>query len=188
MSLFRNNLPFERGGTYGGASGMTMSSVDIKKLVGATFVVPDDEHGTGAEVVLRLVKNDSGSAITFDNQIVRFGTDSLDFGRYVDGTTNVNGMIGLPIDDAYTDSYSIADDDYFYVVQKGPCTIRTNASSFAGIAGEPVTPDSAGALFGTRAGAYAFSLGTLDIDYSTAGGSVLVWCDAQLWNPSGSAT
>jgi len=167
---------------------MTLANVNLDHLLGATFVVPDTEHDTGAEVVLRLVKNDSGSAITFDNQIVRFGYDSKDFGRKVDGTTNVAGMIGLPIDDAFTDSYSIPANDYFYVVQKGPCTVRTNASSVGLIAHEPVTPDAAGALHGTRAGAYDFILGTVDQDYSTASGSTLVWCDANLWNPHGSAT
>lgn len=188
MSLLGNNLPFERGGTFGGASGMTLANVNLDKLVGATFVVPDTEHNTGSEVVLRLVKNDSGSAITFDNQIVRFGTDAGDFGRYVDGTTNLGGMVGLPIDDAYSASYSIADNDYFYLVQRGPCTVRTNSSSFTGIAGEPVMCDTAGALHDVIAHAYAFILGTLDADYSTAGGSTLVWVDANLWNPSGSGT
>ena len=188
MSLLHNNLPFERGGTFGGASGMTLSGVSIEKLVGATFVVPDDVHETGAQVTLRLVKNDSGSAITFNNQIVRFGTDSKDFGRYVDGTTNVNGMIGLPIDDAYAASYSIPDNDYFYVVQQGPCDVLSAASAFVGIAHEPVTPNSAGALHQKRAGAYDFILGTLDADSSAESTAMLVWVDANLWNPSGSAT
>jgi len=188
MSLLQNNLPFERGGTFGGASGMTLTSVSIEKLVGATFVVPDDEHETGAEVTLRLVKNDSGSDITFNNQIVRFGTDAKDFGRYVDGTTDQNGMVGLPIDDAYTASYVIKDDDYFYVVQRGPCDVLSAASAFVGIAGEPVTTNSAGALHQKRAGAYDFILGTLDADSSEEETAMLVWVDANLWNPSGSAT
>lgn len=188
MSLFGNNLPFERGGTFGGASGMTLANVNIEKLVGATFVVPDTEHGTGAEVVLRLVKNDSGSAISAGNQLLRFGTDAGDFGRYVDGTTNQGGMVCLPIDDAYSDSYSIADNDYFYVVQRGPCKCLTASSSFSCIAGEPLMCNTAGALNTETANAYAFILGTADIDYSTAAGTVLVWVDANLWNPSGSGT
>jgi len=188
MSLLQNNLPFERGGTYAGASGMTLTDVNLDKLVGATFVVPDDVHETGAEVTLRLVKNDSGSAITAANQILRFGTDAKDFGRYIDGTTNQDGMIGLPIDDAFASSYSIPDNDYFYVVQRGPCNVVTAASAFVGIAGEPVTTNSAGALHQKRAGAYDFTLGTLDVDSSDESTAVLVWCDANLWNPSGSAT
>jgi len=183
-----NNLPFERGDTFGGASGMTLANVNLDHLVGATFVVPDTEHSTGAEVVLRLVKNDSGAAITFSNQIVRFGTDAKDFGRKVDGTTNVLGMIGLPIDDAFTSSYSIPANDYFYVIERGPCTIATDGSACNLVAHEPVTPNASGALGPIAAGTGEFILGTVDEDEGTAASTTLVWVDATLSNPYGSGT
>ena len=186
--MLSNILPFERGGTFAGTSGMTVTDISIEHLVGKTYVVPDTEHETGAEVVLRLVKNDSGSAITTANQIVRFGTDAKDFARYVDGTTNVVGQIGLPIDDAYSASFSIPDDDYFYVVQKGPCDIAMDASSVALVAHMAVTPNASGAIWGTTADAYKFQLGTIDQDNSTVDTAALVWGDAQLWNPGGSGT
>jgi len=183
-----NNLQFERGGTFAGASGMTLTDISIEHLVGKTYAVKDTEHGTGEEVILRLVKNDSGSAITCANQIVKFGVDAKDFGRYVDGTTSIRGQIGLPIDDAYASGFVIPDNDYFYVVQKGPCNVATHGSSMDVLAHEPVTTSATGTLGGWLASYTEFILGTLDADARTISTTALVWVDAKLYNVSGSGT
>lgn len=186
--LHANNLPFPPDETFAGHSGMTLADVSIDHLVGRTYVVPDTQHATGYDVILRLVKNTTGSDITVANQIFRFGTDSKDFGRYVDGTTNLAGMIGLPIYDGYTAGSTILANDYFYVVQQGPCDIDGDASSMNLVAHEPVTPNASGALKGLAAGTGEFLLGTVDVDSGTAGATALVYVDATLVNAYGSGT
>lgn len=181
-----SNLPFPRGGTASdnGLAGVTISDTWLNQLEGKTFDVLDDTHGTGATVRLRVVKNDTGSAITPANQLLRFSTGAKDFGRRIAGVSNSKSTVCVPIDDAYGATPTIADDDLFYVVVRGPCSIMTDAADVSLTAHDSVCSDgSTGTLYKTKVIEGEYVVGTIDQDTAAEDTAVLVWVDADLKNP-----
>jgi len=149
MGIAEGNLPFPRGSTWGDfdRAGLTLSDTSASGLEGKEFRVRDTQNSTGDWVTLRVVKNDTGSAITPANQLLRFSTSSIkDFGRRIAGTTNSAGMVCVPIDDAYESSPTIPNYDLFYVVVKGPCAIAIDGANCNATVGQSVTCDNAGAI------------------------------------------
>jgi len=127
-------LPFPRGSTYSDwATSVTAGSG--KNLTGRVFKTNDTEHGTGTTVLLRVVCNDSGAAITTAKKCVGFGTATNDFGRMAKAIASVGqGGEVKPMDDAMTASKSIAANDLFYCVEEGPCNIVNTSDTALSIA------------------------------------------------------
>ncbi len=129
---YPRTLPFPRGTTMSQGSGQTLSDTIWKKLEGSKYSVTDTEHGTGQEVVLRVVKNDT-TDLTVARACVSFSkTSEDDWGCRVDGLAGTEGEVAKPIDDAYYGHLTkILADDLFYVVEEGPCDIAGVASGCA---------------------------------------------------------
>ncbi len=169
-------LPFARGSTWSDwDSSVTAGSGE--GLVGRTFVTNDSEHGTNVPVVLRVVRNDSGAAITTAKKCLGFGTAAKDFGRNVKSQATVTqGEVAKPMDDAMTASKSIASNDLFYLVESGPCYIVHSADpSIAQHAN--ICTDAGGKIDATVAGDDDFIVGILDAAATTTEGdsNALVW-------------
>lgn len=189
MPLRGNNLPFARGTTFsdGGGTGMTVANESLDHMLGAEFVVADTVHNLGGEVVLRLLKNDTASALTMDNNVYRFDTSAYDYGRKVAGKTNTAGQACIPMDDAYAAGYEIPAYDYFWGVVRGPCNIRTDEDgTITHAVHSEVVCDDAGCLYAGTMTAGQFVIGTLDQGGSTADTAVLVWVDLWLGGIKGS--
>ena len=179
--MYQRELPFPRGTTWsdGGGTGMTIANVEIEHLLGTEYTVKDTEHGTGVDIVLRLLKNDGDADITFDNQLLQFDTGAKDYGRVCTVVTDTAGQPCIPIDDFYADSFVIPDNDYFYGVVRGPCNIKTEAGAITHAVVQEVICDDSGYLYGAAASAGQFLIGTVDQGGSTSSTAVLVNVD--LW-------
>ena len=180
--MIEKTLPFPRGKTM--AQGVvTPDDSYFEHLEGRLFEAKDTVHGTGVPVILRVVKNDKGSAITISTDGETFfkysTTDAKDWGRRISAINNVAGGVAKPIDDFYTEGSdpvsSIPDDDLFYIVEQGPCYAKTEASSVNLSAGDPIASDNAGLVNGAVAAAGETVLGTIDEDCTTTSTAVLVW-------------
>ena len=118
--MAEKSLPFPRGRTfYDANTDVTLSDTLYSHLEGQIFEVEDTEHGTGEKVLLRVVKNDTGAAITVARKFCEFSvTSSADWGLRV-GTfpADTAGAVCKPIDDAYTAGDTIDQYDLFYVVE-----------------------------------------------------------------------
>ena len=157
-------LPFPRGYTM--ADGIiTPGDTGRDHLEGKLYEVPDTEHGSGVNVILMAVKNDTGAAITVARKFGEFSAaTALDHGRRIGQfPCNTAGAVVLPLDDAYTVGASIADDDIFYVVVYGYCDVLTGASVASLAAAGAVASDNAGLIADqATAAAGEFVVGTLD--------------------------
>lgn len=122
--MFMENLPFPRGSTFYGNGTPNLTDVGAIALEGKEYLVQDSNVGDGT-VVLRVVRNVSGTALAA-KRLVRFQSGYE--GRRVDGYGAVQNQWTYPVDDAYG-SQTIANNDLFYVVVRGPCLIN---SSLAG--------------------------------------------------------
>lgn len=164
MSNYDAALPFPRGQTLSDGGEITLGDAGFSELEGRVFEYPDNIHGTGTITRLKIVKNDTGSAITVARKFGEFSvTDTGDFGRRI-GTfpCNTAGAIVLPLDDAYPVGMSIPDDDLFYVVYEGFCDVLTGASITNLAAGMSVSSDNAGLINNAAAvAAGSFVVGTL---------------------------
>ena len=180
MLLGSKCLPFPRG--YTAADGVVTPDDSWKsELEGQVFWTEDTEHGTGYLIGLMVVKNDTGAAITIARRFCEFSiTDSLDFRRRI-GTfpANTEGAVAVPLDDAYTVGNTIADDDLFYVLVSGPCSVETGGvGNF--VAGMSVMTSALGKIRDLAAvPAGDFVIGTLDTAASyTANSTAIVLVDA----------
>lgn len=147
--MAEKTLPFPRGQTASDSGLVDLDDSTFSDLEGKIFEVPDTEHGTGEAILLRAVKNDSGSDITVARKFMRFAINALDFGRRVAGVVNAAGAVCKPVDDAYAVGFVILDDDIFYVVERGKCGVLTESSAVALDAGAVVASDSSGFVNGT---------------------------------------
>jgi hypothetical protein len=177
MSAYERILPFPRGETLEEGNTNLLGATSNDQLLGKKFLATDTVHGTGEDVVVMAVKNDSGSAITTEHRCVEFDSTALDLFRKVSGYCDSGGGLALPIDDAYADSTSLADHAIFYVVVKGPCYVKTEASAVSLGAGAAVTVDGSGYLEGAAPGANNFILGRLDAAATTTSTNVVVHVD-----------
>jgi hypothetical protein len=179
--------PFARGYTFNDAppSGglVTLGDTGLSEYEGKIYEVPDTVHGTGRPVLLMIVKNDTGAAITVARKFAAFSAaTSLDHGRRIGTFPNgTAGGVVVALDDGYTVGKSIADDDLFFVLIYGPCSIGTPAAVTNLTAGESVASDNAGLIANTSGGAAAgeYVAGTLDYAASYTANStakVLVDC------------
>lgn len=180
-------LPFPRGNTFNDAppSGglVTLGDTGLSEYEGKIYEVPDTVHGTGRPVLLMIVKNDTGAAITVARKFCKFSAaTALDWGRRI-GTfpNNTAGGVCVPLDDAYTVGKSIADDDLFYVLLYGPCSIVTPSAVTNFAAHMAVRSTNAGILSNDSGGcpAGSYPVGTLDYAASYTANStakVLIDC------------
>ncbi len=182
--MSEKTLPFPRGKTYGdGVVTLDVTNHDTAKhLEGTIHEVEDTVHGTGQKVFLRIVKNESGAAITAARKLFYFGVSPLDFGRRILGLVFANGMVCKPLDDAYPIAFSIPDGDLFYVVEKGLCTIQLESTAVALSQGDAVTTDQSGLLDGAVAGAGEYVVGQIDVDAAVASANVVVHVNGGLAN------
>ena len=187
MAIYsERELPFPRGQTFSDAGVVTMTDTFYQHLEGKIFNVKDTEHGTGVPIYLMVVKNDSGSAITVENRLMKFSlTSATDFGRRISGFNDVAGGLSVPLDDAYSIT-SIPDDDLFYVIIRGYCAIKTEASSAALEAGWAVTSDASGYIDGAAAAVGNAVVGTVTEDTTDEATEVKVFVDIDLALPYGS--
>jgi len=163
MSFVDNVLPFARGSTMTDNSAeITQDDSTYSDLEGRLYVVPDTENATGEPVVLRCVKNDTGGEITATHDFYRYSTGAKDWGRRIAGVCNAAGMVGKPMDDAFTVGGTIEKFGLFYLVESGPCTLRPESSAVNLAAGDPVATDSSGRANGAAAAAGEAVLATID--------------------------
>lgn len=176
MSAYERLLPFPRGETLEEGNTNLLGALSNDQLLGKVFRATDTIHGTGQDVWVMAVKNDSGAAITAAHRCVEFDTTALDFMRKVSGFCDTAGWVSLPIDDAY-DGYSLKDHCIFYVVVKGPCYVTTEATSVSLGAHAQVTVDGSGYVEGAAPGAGNFVLGRIDAACTATSTDVVVHVD-----------
>lgn len=169
-------LPFPRGGTASDFGQITGSDTMWSHLEGRVYKVPDTQHGTGQDVYLRAVKNDSASVLTVARKFCRWSlTSDYDFGRRVAGYVNSAGLSCKPIDDAYAAGLEIPAYDIFYVIEGGPCLVQTEATAVDLEAGDAVASDASGLINGDPcAQATEYAVGTVYSDCTTAGALVAI--------------
>jgi len=158
---------------------------------GRVYEVPDTEHNTGQIVKLRVVRNSTGATITAARRGCEFrksgGGTTMDYGRKIGAFGNnfsAQGIVGKPLDDAYTAGVTILENDLFYVVESGPCTIEAESVVVSLPAGTAVTWDAAGQINGARAAAGEYVVGTIDEACSTPSAEVIVLVNEGLDNAS----
>ena len=175
MGAFIDNvLPFSRGSTHAANSAkLSLGDKTYDHLEGRCYFAPDTENNTGERVVLRVVKNDTGSGITVTHDFYRYSTGAKDWGRRIGAVCDSAGEVGKPMDDAYEVGATIPDDDLFYVVESGPCTVRPESSSVNLSAGDAIATDASGRANGAKAAAGEAVLATIDAACTTATTEVL---------------
>ncbi|MFZ5832397.1 MAG: hypothetical protein ACOY3P_20110 [Planctomycetota bacterium] len=177
------NLPFPRGQTwsYFGKAGVTVPDTDANQLMGQLFTVDDTIHDSGKDVTLRLVRNDSGAAITVARRCCGFaGVDAEEYGGAVDGYVGAAGEVGKPIDDAYPVGTVIPANDYFYVVDAGPCKVKTSASTVNLAVHSAVTVDASGYVGGSKPTVDQAVLGVIDAASTDEATEVLIYVEPGL--------
>lgn len=164
----KQNMPFARGQTAG-----VTATTDLTQFEGMVFIVPDTKYGTGRDVRLRCVRNNTGIALSAKQLVVFTNANKM----AVDGLTRLGPAAaagpdhGVPVDDAYG-SVTIAAGDLFYVIEAGPCMLVV--SKTAGYESSIATGDiltaatAAASTHTTTAGRVA--AGTLAITGNTAQG------------------
>ncbi len=179
--MSEKTLPFPRGKTYADRV-VTMGDLTAQNLEGTIHEVEDTVHGTGEKVFLRIVKNDSGSAITAARKLFYFAVGAKDLGRRIAGLTFAAGQLCKPLDDAYPVGFSIPDNDLFYVIEKGLCTILLEPVAVALAQGDAVTCDTQGFLDGAVAGAGEYVVGQIDVNAAVVSALVDVHVNGGLVN------
>jgi hypothetical protein len=174
----KKHLPFPRGSTLNEDGLLTLTGTEFAALEGTIYEVPDTVHGTGRTVLLRLVRNGNASAITVARKGVEFSVAATtNWGGVAAGICDTAGAVGKPIDDAYATGKSIAANDYFYVVEAGPCYIVSEASSVNLAAGAAVALDNTGAANGAAATETEFIVGVADAASTSTATNLLVWVE-----------
>lgn len=128
-------LPFPRGQKYSQGVGSPQITLDANfgaSIAGNVYRVRD-EYGEGRVKLLRAVQNRSGATITTTHRCIPFiTTDYDDFGKNVDDVMGAAGDVCKPIDDAYAESFTVAEYDIFYVVEKGVTKVNKPTSGGSG--------------------------------------------------------
>lgn len=171
----RTALPWPRGQVSNDHGVVSVDDTTHAEYEGLEFEVPDTEHGFGQPVVLRAVKNDTGSDITVARKCYTFSTAGQgDYGGRVSGLAGA-GEVGYPIDDAYAVGSTIPDDALFYIVVKGRCDVLTTSTNNNYATGINVSIASGGVLNDAAAvAAGAFVLGTLDYESAYAANTAVL--------------
>lgn len=161
MSAIYPTLPFPRGSTYSDGGILTMSDTYAQDLEGKCYLVEDELHGPGSDVVLRVVKNDSSAAITVAKKFFGWSsTTENDFGRRVSGLASDN-TCSKPMDDYYIGKLTtIPDDDLFYVVDEGNVDVLITSGSGTVSAGNQITTAANGMGQKTADGDFALGIAT----------------------------
>lgn len=154
-------MPFARGDYW--ATGDTTSGANLE---GMEYEVPDDQHGTGSMVKLRVVRNVAAIALQ-PKRLVSFVASKR---GQVDGYArlNPNPVYSRPVDDAYTSSIPV--NALFYVVVEGYCNTKTPLA-----AGDFTATIAAGDILcnGTAATSGATTAGRpVVVDFATTGTSL----------------
>jgi len=167
--MYDCTLDFPRGSTFGnmGDKTMTAAIAAATNLAGRVREVPDTIYGSGKPVKLLYVQNETGAAITVARKLCEFRrVSALDFGRVVGAFGNNlsgQGVVALPLDDAYVVGATIPEHDIFAVVLEGYCTVLTE--SIVGSVSLPqataVAANAEGTINGARAAAGQFVIGTM---------------------------
>lgn len=160
MSAYERILPFPRGKTA--CDGVVTPASDMfLNLAGRIFEVEDTQHGTGQTVLLRCVQLTAN--VTVARKFMKFSTSSaLDFGRKISGVNDAAGGPVKPLDDAYTVGDTLLQYDYAYVVERGPCSVKSELSSANISAGGAVVSDNAGYVDGAAPAAGNCVVGRAD--------------------------
>jgi hypothetical protein len=159
-----------------------MGDTTLQEFEGRVFEVPDTVHNTGINTRLVILHNDTGAAITVARKFGEFSAaTALDFGRRI-GTfpANTEGAVCVPLDDAYTVGNTIADNDLFYGVVYGWCSVATEGvSNF--VAQMPVMTSGLGVIRNlAQPTAGSFVVGTLGYAASyTPNSTAKVFVDCQ---------
>lgn len=133
-------LPFPRGQTFyqNAAAGPNLTDTSGLTLEGTVWVVGDADSlpiGPGTpqpaynqgQIWLAVVRNTSGIALQA-KRLVKF--QATFFRRRVDGYAFTTTQPCFPVDDQYG-SQTIANNDLFYIVVKGPCLVQTSLNGDA---------------------------------------------------------
>jgi len=173
-------LPFPRGSTYGDRGLVTMSSDTAQDLEGRCFEADDTINSTPKKVVLRIVRNGSGGALTCAKKFFKYGTSAGQLGRVITGLCDSAGMIGKPMDEKYVDDgiTSIAANDLFYVIEAGPTKVLTEASAVSLSAHAALATDANGLINGAAAAAGEAVLATLDSAATSTNTATLIFVKA----------
>lgn len=171
--MIQDALPFPRGTTFReGDTDETESTVE-SNFLGAEFQVLDTEHDTKRPVTLKLVKNASGSALAANLAVTyRVGASALagDQGRVIGGYCDaIAERAAGVVDDAYG-SATIADDDLFYIVRRGPVDVTMGDIASSVTYGDQIVTDndSDGGKVGEAATDAAYAAAPLGIADETA--------------------
>lgn len=114
-----NNLPFPRGETMWNGDSAQISATGYSWLEGKTYKVEDDQHGTGAMVTLRVVRQKNATR-AIGSRGIRYGTTTGWLGRKSRGYAADKTAVNQAVDDKYFGVTTIAQNDLFYVVDSGP--------------------------------------------------------------------
>lgn len=167
-------LPWDRGSTLGDNGAWTPTIDDGVDLEGRCFLTDDTINLTSEEIVLRIVRNESGGALTCEKKFYRWASGY--FNRRVAGLCNAAGMVGKPMDEQYVDDSvtSIAEHDLFYLIEAGPTKVLTEAGAVALAAHAAIATDNAGLINGVAAQAGEAELGTVSAAATLVDTEVLV--------------
>jgi hypothetical protein len=119
MSGLYENLPFERGATYGATD-----ADNGEHLEGKEYVHEDKRHGTGLFVKVRIVRNTSAAAL-LPKRLVQFPALAGKYEERAAGYTAVTAQRGYVVDE-FLPAAGVPVNDLFYVVVEGPTLIKTS--------------------------------------------------------------
>lgn len=137
------NPPFDRGQTYFDQDQTisTQNVTDSNYLLGKEWVFEDvdytnDETHTlrsGNNVRCRVVRNISGGALLPRTLVTPAATGTSGYSGYfneVDGNARTTAVKCYPVDE-WLPAAGVRDDDIFFVVVQGPCTLLTDLAGGA---------------------------------------------------------
>ncbi len=144
MSGLYENMPFDRGATYG----TTDTTVGLQ-YEGKEYIHEDKAYGTGIYVWVRIVRNNSGAAL-LPKRAVKFnltaGKGFVDVAGYSTVTAEKSAIV-----DEFLPAIGVPNGDLFYVVVQGPTLVKT--SSQAGAENSIAVGDGLHATTGATTGA-----------------------------------
>jgi hypothetical protein len=174
-----DTLPFARGDTLNGigyGTALLVAGEKGSEFEGECFQAIDRVHGTNQPIMLRVVRNNTGSAITVARELYKFSTGALDLGRQVSGVCTP-GAVAKPIDDMYPIGTIIRTNDVFYMLEEGPAKLTASSTSISQAQHSFVAAGYAGNMGASEAGDEEAIIGHIDTALTTgdANGSAIVW-------------
>ncbi len=124
MSGLYENLPWQRGNTYGAADNTVALQYEGKE-----YIIEDDTYGTGMWVKLRVCRNNSGIALQAKYAVafnLTAGKGEYDVAGYAD----IGGGRSAIVDDKIP-ATGVPLGDLFYAVVGGPVLARTGLAADA---------------------------------------------------------